>query len=246
MKKRFIVPILPFGLLLLAPILAGGGERIEAADPRKASAGSSKPAPRAPQAKKVASTTEPAEPEDGEIAPKSNRKTAVAWQAVLKVVNPSDVRERIEKAARTLGGHPTFFDDKRVLVKLPHAALPELTGRIAEMGLLLRKTIHREDLTLRIAELEGKLKSKREILARTRGFLDDADMPATLDIERTMTQLVSETESVRGELRVLYDRATFAEVAVDFEFRERDKVFYVDSPFGWLNTVDLDRFVQEF
>jgi hypothetical protein len=61
-----------------------------------------------------------------------------------------------------------------------------------------------------------------------------------------MTQLVSEIENIRGELRVQYDRAEYAEVSVDFEFRERDKVLYVESPFEWLNTVDLGRFIEEF
>ena len=231
-------------LCMLVPLLADGGETKPHPEVEQATAESEKTAAGKPS--KTAASTAPEDGERSARAPKSNRKTAVTWQAVLKVANPTAVREQIEASARTSGGFLTYFDDKRIVVKIPHAALSSLTAQIAKQGFLLQKTINREDLTLRIAELLGRLKSKKEILARTRSFLSSSDLASTLDIERSMAELVTETEAIQGALRVLSDRAAFAVVVVDFEFKERDKVLYIDSPFEWLNTVDLSRFVQEF
>lgn len=178
--------------------------------------------------------------------PQANRRTALVWRATVKVVNPEEARAEIEKQARALGGFTMFFNERSISLKIPPAALTVLTDKIAAQGLILEKTLDREDVTLRIAELEGMLKSKREILGRTRKFLDDADVPATLEIERTMTALVMEIEQLQGALRVLNDRTTFAVTDISFEFRERDKIVYVQSPFEWLNTVDLARFNEEF
>ena len=174
------------------------------------------------------------------------RRTATVWRAVVKVVNPAETREAVEKEARALGGFPMFFDGRSINVKIPPAALPAFAEKIAGMGLVLEKTMDREDVTLEMASLSGKLKSKREILERTRKFLDDSDVAATLEIERTMTGLVMEIEELSGALRVLQDRTAFAVADISFEFRERDKIVYMQSPFGWLNTVDLARFTREF
>ena len=139
-----------------------------------------------------------------------------------------------------------FFNGRAITVKIPPAALTTLTEKVCSMGTVLEKTLDREDVTLKIAEIEGKLKSKREILGRTRKFLDDSDVPATLEIERTMTGLVMEIEQLQGDLRVLRDRAAYVVAEISFEFRDRDKIVYVQSPFEWLNTVDVARFTEEF
>jgi hypothetical protein len=202
-------------------------------------------------AKKKADVDKPVEtqqPSEAKTAvdPQASRRTSLIWRATVKVVNPDDVRAQIDKEVRLLGGFPMFFNGNSISVKLPPAALPALAEKIGEVGLVLEKTLNREDLTLRIAELTGMLKSKREILGRTRKFLDDSDVPATLEIERAMTGLVMEIEQLQGSLRVLKDRVAFAVVDISFEFRERDKIVYVQSPFEWLNTVDLGQFSEEF
>jgi hypothetical protein len=119
-------------------------------------------------------------------------------------------------------------------------------ARIGKAGLVLEKTLSREDLSLQIARLEGQLESKRSILAELRGFFDTSVVAATLAIETNMNQLVTELEVVKGQLRVLHDRASLVRIEIDFQFKERDRVTEVVSPFEWLNTVDLQRFIEDF
>jgi hypothetical protein len=102
---------------------------------------------------------------------------------------------------------------------------------VSEKGIVVEKNLERSDLTQSIAELKGRLKSKQEILSRMRSFFDDSDATATLAIEQTLTGLVIEIEQVRGALRVFGDRADWAVLDISFQFRERDRVVYVSSPF---------------
>jgi len=174
------------------------------------------------------------------------RKTALVSTMVLKVINPNETRAALEEEVAKLGGFPVLITDGSLTIKVPPEKLSEILQLISDKGLVLEKSIERQDLTEAIAQLEGRLKSKRAILARLRGFFDDSNVQATLRIEQTMTDLVTEIEQVKGELRVLGERSRWAVVDVAFQFKQRDRIVYVHSPFEWLNTVNLDRFLEDF
>lgn len=174
------------------------------------------------------------------------RRTALVASLTVKVANPVETRNALEQRARELGGFPTFVADRELRLKVPPARLSTLLDAAAEHGLVIEKSLERADLTLEIAKLESQLKSKRAILAELRGFFDGSDVAATLQIEQSMTELVNELESVKGQLRVLHDRADWAVVRVSFEFKERQRINTVSSPFEWLNSVNLPRFLSEF
>jgi hypothetical protein len=174
------------------------------------------------------------------------RLSALMARVHLKVVHPEQVRQTLTDAAIKLGGHATRITDQGVVLKVPPPELGEFLRKMGDHGLVLEKTLSRQDMTEAIADLEGRLRSKQEIFGQLRAFFDRSNLQATLDIERNMTQLVDEMESIKGQLRVERDRTRWAQVQVDFQFQSRDRVVYVDSPFEWLNTVDLDRFLSEF
>ncbi len=174
------------------------------------------------------------------------RLSALMAQVHLKVVHPDQVRKDLAAAATAVGGHPMRIYDQGIVLKVPPAALGNFLRDIGTHGVVLTKTLSRQDLTESIAEMEGRLRSQREIIGQLRAFFDRSNLQATLDIERNMTQLVEEAEGLRGELRVAQDRAHWAVVDVAFQFQQRDRVVYVQSPFEWLNTVDLDRMISNF
>ncbi len=174
------------------------------------------------------------------------RLTALTATMVVKVVHVAEVRKQVLAKVKALHGHPMLMTDAELVLKVPPASLPELLELLASSGTVLGKSLQRADLTDEIAQLEARLKSKREVLQRMRGFIDDSNVQATLRIERTMTQLVQELESVKGELAVQRERARFATVQVSFQYFQHGRITYVNSPFAWLNEVDLDVFLREF
>ena len=176
----------------------------------------------------------------------TGRRTSLKSRLILKVINPDDTRAVLEKKLLELGGFPILVEDSSLVLKVPPEKLSEMIAFIAEQGLVLEKTLERADLTQEIARLQGQLKSKREMLSRLRGFFDDSNTEATLRIEQTMTSIVAEIEQIKGQLRVAEERAQWAVVDIAFRFHERDRIVYVSSPFEWLNTVSLTRFLEEF
>lgn len=174
------------------------------------------------------------------------RQTAETAHLVLKVVHPTEVREGLIATARRLGGFPTLVTNDQLDLKVPPARLGDLLDAVGAAGLVLDRSMDRKDLTARIAQLEARVRSKSEILERVRTFVGDSNVQATLEIERSLTGLVTELEQVKGQLRVERERARHAVVSVSFRFPKRDRLVSVESPFEWLNGVDLDRFLQEF
>ena len=177
---------------------------------------------------------------------RTERQVSLSSQVVLKVVDPIQVRDALAKEVRKVGGFPIYLDGHSFHCKVGAAKLSAFLQKVGAHGAVVEKSQNREDLTLRIANWEGQLQSKLETLQRLRGFFDDSSVQATLDIERTMNDLVREIEQVRGRLRVLKDRSRWSVVTISFRFRKRDRHISVQSPFPWLNTTGLHPFLETF
>jgi hypothetical protein len=183
----------------------------------------------------------------GPVAPTPEaRLESVQTTMVLKVIYADTARNAIRESTTTLGGYATHLNDTSITLKIPPAKMTEAIALFSKQGIVIQKTIERQDLTLEIAQLEGKLISQQEILAKLRGFFDKADFAATLDIERSMARLVDEIESVKGRLRYLKEQSRWSLLVIHFSFHERDRVLYVESPFEWLNDANLNTFLEEF
>ncbi len=193
-----------------------------------------------------AENSQPPAETDDDAGVESRRRTALVSRMLVKVVHSDEARARLIEAARELDGFPTLVTDERLVLKVPPEKLGRIVESAGELGPVLEKTLEREDLTEEIAQLEGRLRSKQKILTKLRSFFDDSGVQATLRIERNMTELVRELEEVKGRLRVVRERSQWAVLDVSFNFRQRDRVVYVHSPFEWINTVNLDLFLGGF
>lgn len=174
------------------------------------------------------------------------RMVQVTATLTVKVVHPDEVRKEAIARAAAVGGHPTLVTDNDLYLEVPLDVLSATVDQLAATGIVLEKSLQRVDLTEQIVQLEAKLRSKREILGRLRSFFDDADTQSTLRIERSMTQLVAEIEQLQGELNVAQANVRQGHVQVSFQFHPRQRITYVRSPFEWINTLDLDRFDNDF
>ena len=186
----------------------------------------------------TASATEP--------AAVSERQEVVVARLTVEVKRADEAAATLIQVANAAGGHLVELSDTEVTVAVPATALDPIVAKAASLGVLLERGLVREDRTASIAGLEAQLTSKREILGRMRAFLADADAEGTVQVERAMSALVEEMETVAGQLRVERDRAASARLVVSFRIAQRDRVVYVRSPYGWLNSVDLDRFLGEY
>src|SRR5436305_1090035 len=107
----------------------------------------------------TASATAAAEP----AAPA--RATAASAQLVVKVVHPDEARKAIAARAEALGGHLALATNERLRLKVPPAGLSDVMAMAASRGYVLERSLTREDVTEEIAELEGRQRSKDDVLA---------------------------------------------------------------------------------
>lgn len=174
------------------------------------------------------------------------RDVQVTASVVVKVIHPAEVRRVAIEHAKAAGGWPLLVTNQELHLAVPLAALTSVLDQVSGAGIVLQKTLQRVDRTDEIVQLRARLKSKREILGRLRGLLDDADTNSTLRVEGTMNQLVGEVEQLQGELNVATAAVQTGRVMVSFQYHQRQRITYVRSPFQWLNTLDIDRFLADF
>ncbi|MSP93435.1 MAG: DUF4349 domain-containing protein [Myxococcales bacterium] len=191
--------------------------------------------------------TDPAGLPKGPAAPAVvERLAALQASVTLKVVHPDAVRAAVIAKTRELGGFPTLVSDGELQLKVPPTALPAILEHLCAAGIVLEKSLNRADRTEAIAQLDAKVRSKHEIFQRLRSFIDDSNVSATLRIERSMTQLVGELEALKGEAEVERESVRWAVVRTAFQFHREGRLRYVRSPFEWLNSVELGRFLAGF
>ncbi len=185
-------------------------------------------------------------PTQTDVGAAQARLTAVTATLLLKVVHPDDVRAKVVALTKHLGGHPVLVSDSELQLNVAPQHLGEVLDLLASSGIVIDKSLQRRDRTEAVGQLQARLRSKQEIFERLRNFLDDSTVSATLRIERSMTQLVTELEQIKGELSAETAATHFAYLAVRFDYHRQGRVTYVRSPFEWLNTVDLDQFLGGF
>lgn len=174
------------------------------------------------------------------------RQTAIVATLTLKVAHPDQVRKQAIDLAKQLGGFPTLVTDTQLDLKIPPQHVDALLTELGHAGLVLGRTLQRGDRTEIIADLQARLKTKREVFQRLRTFLDDSNVAATLKVERSMSALVSDLENLRGQLEMEEQSVRNAVVRVSFQYRREARIDEVRSPFDWLNTVDVERFMRDF
>ena len=174
------------------------------------------------------------------------RQTAIDATLALKVAHPDQVRRAVLELVKQAGGYPTYVADGRLDLRVPPQQAEALVTQISQMGLILARTLQRSDRTEIIADLQARLRTKRDIFQRLRTFLDDSNVSATLKVERSMTALVTDLERLRGELEVEEANVRNASLRVTFQFHQERRVDQVTSPFEWLNTLDLEQFLGAF
>ena len=192
------------------------------------------------------SVTLPVHATRSDDAERGARQTAIDASLALKVAHPDQVRRQVLELTHAAGGYPTLVSDGRLDLRVPPQQVDALLAQVSQTGLVLARTLQRSDRTEIISDLQARLRTKRDIFQRLRAFLDDSNVAATLKVERSMTALVTDLERLRGELEVEQANVRNASIRITFQFHQERRVDQVVSPFGWLNTLDLEQFVGAF
>lgn len=148
--------------------------------------------------------------------------------------------------AESIGGYFTLKSEERVVMRVPVAAVNDLRVLIYDRAdLVVEYNPQAHDVRQELSELRAGIESREEALTRIMGYIEDADTASTLALERELTALLSELESLQGRLRARINDTRYAHVNIDLSTREASIPKQIPSSFSWINRIDLYQFLRE-
>ena len=143
------------------------------------------------------------------------------------------------------GGYFVERSSESVVLRIPRERLPLLRTTIEESGaLVLRFEPSAVDVRDDLSAARAAIQSRQEALDRILVLMATADVGATLDFEQELRSLNSEIEYYRGRERQLVNDTRYAWVRVALTTESSSIPDLLPSSFGWINTVDLYRFLE--
>ena len=173
--------------------------------------------------------------------------SAVAVEVVVKVDDRGKAADRLVARAQHLGGYFLLKSMDAATLRVPAAGLESLLAEVGQTGLVIDRRLRREDLGEALLQKGAALKAKTETQQQYVALLDQADADGALSIEKELVNLVTEIETLKGEIRQMRHRIAMAQVTVRFDYRDRAApVPDGTSSFAWLNTMNLSDLLKEF
>jgi len=165
----------------------------------------------------------------------------IAATYVLKVASRDEARQVLVDRAEELGGWFASLDEEAVSLRVPSERVQPLLDTVEALGLVAEREYSSHDVRQRIAELDARIASRRELLGQYFELLDQAEAKAVLQLEREISNTISQVESLEGQRRQLADTAAVARVHVRFQFRDRRRPGGAQpSPFRWINSLAVE------
>ncbi len=172
---------------------------------------------------------------------------AIQNSVVLKVNDREKTADAIVGLVDEVGGYFSNRTDSSLTLKVPADSAQKVLAFIEQSGIIVERNYNARDIGYPLEEMRARLSSREEVLKRYFSVISTATVNAVVTVEREMTSLVQEIESLKGRLRLLEHQLAFSEIRVDFQFRDRRPPLKTgNSNFQWLNTVNLADLIQEF
>ncbi|MBS1195894.1 MAG: putative lipoprotein, partial [Actinobacteria bacterium] len=100
-------------------------------------------------------------------------------------------------------------------IKLLPANFAAALERLAGLGTLVSQTVHADDVTERVVDLESRITTATASVERLRNFLEGAtDLEGVAQLEAELLQRETDLELLRGQLRTLQDSVALATIVL--------------------------------
>jgi len=132
----------------------------------------------------------------------------------LSTLRPDTAVPALKGLAEKAGGFVVTLDNTVVTMRIPMEKLAETRGEITKLGMVTDMEEYREDLTATVVELKARIKVKEEYLQKIEELLVTTGVQDTLEMEKAMSQAVTDLETLKGQLRMNEHDARFAVVTV--------------------------------
>lgn len=192
-------------------------------------------------------------PDDPEVADSAELegvqdvRSAVVATMVLKVTRREEAADTMVALATTMGGYFAERSDQRLRLKIPADSSRAFLDAAEAQGVVVDRSFASTGLSEQIADNTARLAAREDVLKRYFSVLETAGPASVVTVEREIVRLVSEIEQYKGRLRALEHRADFADITLDFQFRDRAAPSRGgSSSFQWLNSLNLADLIDDF
>lgn len=173
--------------------------------------------------------------------------THITASMVIKVAQRDAAADALIAEAQRLGGYFASLSTGAVSLRVPVDKVDEVIAFAATQGLVVDRQYNSQELAAELGELNAKLATREKMLDQYFALLPQAKANSVLTVEYEIVQLVSQIEGLKGRIRLLESQATWAQLDVSFQFRERTApVRDGSSSFAWLNSLNLADLVESF
>lgn len=180
-------------------------------------------------------------------AAEDERYLALQASAQLLVTDREAAASALIAWTEEQGGYFVERSLDRLVVRVPAAAFAELrevARSTAEEVIAFNPSA--EDLREELAATQAAIASREENLERVLTFLDESeDIAGTLALEREISSLMQELESLRGRERAIRTRIAYARAEIALSAQAAGIPDTLPSSFDWLNELDLYDFLGE-
>jgi hypothetical protein len=173
--------------------------------------------------------------------------SAILTKVVIKVDDRAQAADNLVRIAGESGGYFIHKSRDTVNLRLPSANLTSFFTSMDQLGEVVSRKLQREDVGTELLQKNAALTAKIETQNQYLEILEKADTEGALYVEGELIQLVREIEELKGRIRHLQHRISFAAVEVAFDYRDRSiPPASGNSSFAWLNTMNLNELLEDF
>jgi len=158
----------------------------------------------------------------------------------LKVQKKELVADQLVAEAEKLGGYYSSRSDYNLSLKIPVNKAEDYLEFATKQGLVAERSFDSQSLSQSIADLEARLKTREELLQKYFEILESAGSDNVIAVENEVIRLVTEIENLKGQLRKNQHLTTYADIDIQFQFRDRRApVADGSSSFDWINSLNV-------
>lgn len=158
----------------------------------------------------------------------------------VQVANPQKSASHAETLTVSAGGYiESLIADERDTVNLtlrvPQQECNRLLDEFGSLGKLKHKVVDAEDVTEKIVDAAARLENLRATRDRLRLQLErTANVEEVLAVERELTRVQSELESLEARLKLMNDEVAYSKVSLSLERKViYGPVSYVGKAIWW-------------
>lgn len=162
-----------------------------------------------------------------------------SW-TTLTVQKKEQVADALVTEAETLGGYYASRTDYQLCLRIPVANVDKYLQFIGTQGVVSQNTFQQESRSTTIADIQARLKTREELLQKYFSILEQSGSDSVIKVEQEVIRLITEIESLKGQLRKQEYLTTYAEFTIDFRFTDRRApVADGSSSFSWINSLNV-------